>query len=253
MQDALLILIILHLLVYPASNGYNSYMDRDETSIGGIKNPLQPTRQLYYTTITLDILAIALSFLIGIYFTIGLAAYIIASRLYSYRGIRLKQYPVAGYLVVVFFQGAVAFFLVYHGSSENKTLEVPVSGMLASSLLIGGFYPLTQVYQHESDKKDGVTTISMLLGYQGTFIFTAIVYSLAMGVLYFHFKRITLLKDFYILTTTMLPVLVYFFIWYFRVRDDTSQASYRNAMQMSLLASVCTNLAFIILLMRRFI
>ena len=40
---ALLIFFILHLLVYPASNGYNSYMDRDESSIGGIKQPLQPT------------------------------------------------------------------------------------------------------------------------------------------------------------------------------------------------------------------
>ena len=29
--------IIIHLLVYPASNGYNSYIDRDEGSIGGIE------------------------------------------------------------------------------------------------------------------------------------------------------------------------------------------------------------------------
>jgi hypothetical protein len=38
-QSYTAIFIILHLLVYPASNGYNSYMDRDETPIGGLKNP----------------------------------------------------------------------------------------------------------------------------------------------------------------------------------------------------------------------
>src|SRR6187397_634195 len=62
-----LVFFILHVLVYPSSNGYNSYMDRDTGSIGGIKNPAQPTRQLYRITIMLDILALLLSFLISLY------------------------------------------------------------------------------------------------------------------------------------------------------------------------------------------
>src|SRR5918993_5866060 len=173
---AILIFIILHLLVYPASNGYNSFMDRDTESVGGIRNPMQPTKQLFYVTIVLDVAALLLSLFISWWFFFGIAAYIAASRAYSYRRIRLKQYPIAGYLTVIFFQGAVTFFLVLHGSSENKTLNVPVMGMIAASLLIGGFYPLTQVYQHKQDKEDGVITLSYKLGYEGTFIFTALVY-----------------------------------------------------------------------------
>ena len=113
----------------------------------------------------------------------GLLAYILASRAYSYRGIRLKKYPVAGYLTVVIFQGAVTFFLVYHGSHLHHPLNVPVAAMIASSLLIGGFYPLTQLYQQQdADLKDGVKTISYLLGYKGSFIFTGIaVHSCALG------------------------------------------------------------------------
>src|SRR5689334_6228380 len=84
---ALLIFVILHLLVYPASNGYNSYMDRDETSIGGIKNPLQPTRELFLITVAMDIVAVILSLLVTIYFALGILLYILASRAYSYRGI----------------------------------------------------------------------------------------------------------------------------------------------------------------------
>ena len=53
---AILIFVILHLLIYPASNGYNSYMDRDETSIGGLKNPLLPTKQLFHVTVFMDVL-----------------------------------------------------------------------------------------------------------------------------------------------------------------------------------------------------
>ncbi|MEP7110351.1 MAG: prenyltransferase, partial [Ferruginibacter sp.] len=101
--DAILIFIILHLLVYPASNGYNSYMDRDTESIGGIKNPMQPTRQLFYVSILLDAAGILLSCFISRWFVLGIVSYILASRAYSYRGIRLKRYPVTGYLTVIFF------------------------------------------------------------------------------------------------------------------------------------------------------
>ena len=142
---ALLIFILLHLLVYPASNGYNSYMDRDTESVGGIKNPMQPTRQLFYVSVLFDVMALAASTLISKYFLIGLLAYILASRAYSYRGIRLKKYPIIGYITVIIFQGAVTFFLVIHGCSVEKTLNVPWMGILAASLLIGGFYPLTQI------------------------------------------------------------------------------------------------------------
>ena len=144
-REALLVFVILHLLVYPASNGYNSYMDRDTSSIGGVKDPQQPTRQLFYVTLFMDGVAIALSFCVGLYTGIAIIAYILASRAYSYRGIRLKKYPIPGYLTVTLFQGAVTFFLVMQGCSVDKNITVPIVGMLAASLLIGGFYPLTQI------------------------------------------------------------------------------------------------------------
>jgi 1,4-dihydroxy-2-naphthoate polyprenyltransferase len=245
---ALLIFFILHVLVYPASNGYNSYMDRDEDSIGGIKKPLPPTRQLFYVSICLDLIAIVLSCFITWWFAICIIAYIAASRAYSYRGIRLKKYPILGYLTVIIFQGSLTFFMVYHGSDENYTLQVPWSGIIAAGLLIGGFYPLTQVYQHEADRKDGVKTISALLGYRGTFIFTAVVYTLAMSVLAFMFIRSEQQIKFFVLATLMTPILVYFFNWAAKVWKDVHTANFQYTMRMNLLASSCTNIAFLTLL-----
>ena len=223
-------------------------MDRDEGSIGGIKNPLQPTRQLFRVSVAMDVAAVLLSLWIGYLFTACILAYILASRAYSYRGIRLKQYPLAGYLIVIIFQGAVTFFMVYHGCSVNKTTDVPLTGMVAASLLIGGFYPLTQIYQHEADKRDGVLTISALLGYRGTFIFTAFVYSLAMALLAYLFFNTGESAKFMVLATCMLPILVYFFKWAGGVWKDENVADFTHTMRMNLLASVCTNIAFLILL-----
>jgi 1,4-dihydroxy-2-naphthoate polyprenyltransferase len=250
---ALLIFIILHLLVYPASNGYNSYMDRDEGPIGGLARPLQPTRQLFWVTLVMDLLALALGFIIGFWFVAGLAVYILASRAYSYRGIRLKKWPFAGWLTVITCQGALVFFIVYQGShpvaAGAASLQAPVEAMIACSLLLGGFYPLTQIYQHDADRRDGVRTLSMVLGYRGSFIFTGLIYGIAFLVLFHYFLLSYLeLKEFLVLATCMLPVIVYFLIWAVKVWRDPARANYSNTMRMNLLASVCTNAGFIAVL-----
>jgi 1,4-dihydroxy-2-naphthoate polyprenyltransferase len=249
----IMVFVILHALVYPSSNGYNSYMDRDKGSIGGIAKPLAPTTQLFWVSVIMDVIAVVAGFYISYYFAAGLLFYIIASRAYSYRGIRLKKYPVGGYLTVVFFQGAVTYFLVTHACSIDKTLQVPVLAMAAASLLIGGFYPLTQIYQHQQDKADGVTTLSFKLGYRGTFFFTLIIYSLAMLALAVYYFAGMQQKYFFILQIFLLPVFVYFFIWFKKVWHNTKAANYKNTMRMNILASVCTNLGFLtILIIKQF-
>jgi 1,4-dihydroxy-2-naphthoate polyprenyltransferase len=246
---ATLIFVILHLLVYPASNGYNSYMDRDTGPIGGVARPLSPTRQLFRVTVGMDALALLLSLLISWYVTLALLLYILASRAYSYRGIRLKQYPFAGWLTVVSCQGALIFFLVYQGShpagAGAASLQAPWEAMVASSLLLGGFYPLTQIYQHEADRQDGVRTLSMVLGYRGSFIFTGIVYTIAFLLLAHYFMLTLQITEFYVLATCMLPVVVYFLIWAVKVWRDPGQANYIHTIRMNILGSMCLNLGFL--------
>jgi 1,4-dihydroxy-2-naphthoate polyprenyltransferase len=241
---ALLIFLIWHLLVYPASNGYNSYMDRDTGPIGGLKAPPAPTRWLFRITVGMDVLAILLGMLVSPLFAGCCLAYILASRAYSYRGLRLKRFPWVGYLTVVVFQGAVVFFATYHGSSQDLTLHVPLLPVCASSLLIGGFYPLTQVYQHEADARDGVRTISFVLGYQGTFVFCGIVYALGFGILAQYFNHIQQVKRFASIQLYFLPVLIYFVTWFSKVRKDSRKADHAHTMRMNWLASSAANAAF---------
>jgi len=246
--NAVIVFMVLHVLVYPASNGYNSYMDQDDTPIGGLEQPMQPTRQLFIVTVVMDSLAVLLSLLVSMYFSIGVLLYILVSRAYSYRGIRLKQYPIIGFLTVVVFQGGVTYWLVYHGCSETLATNAPWPTILAASCLIGGFYPLTQIYQHEADKADGVTTISYVLGYRGTFIFTAIIYLISFGLLTYWFLSTLQITGFVLLQLFFIPTLLYFFYWANKVWKDIAAANFKHTMQMNLIASVCTNLAFITIL-----
>lgn len=247
---AILIFVLLHLFLYPASNGYNSYMDRDEGSIGGLEKPMQPTRELFYTTLLMDIAAFLLAFLVSPWFALALGCYILCSRAYSNRRIRLKRFPVTGYLTVVLNQGTLVFCMVYYGALSDTAQPFPWLPAVAAAFLIGGFYPVTQVYQHEADAKDKVNTLSMMLGKRGTFIFCAAIYTVAFGLLFVHYQQKQQLGDFMLLQLFFLPVIFFFIRWLLQVWKDPSAADFKRTMQMNVIAGTCTNLAFIILLIK---
>lgn len=237
--------LIIHLLVYPSSNGYNSYVDRDETSIGGLEKPPMPTQNLFYTTIVMDILACLLSlFFVNITFSICILIYILASRAYSSPQIRLKKYAFGGFATVVIFQGAFTYFMTnIAGSNVPLTFNSEtIFILLATSFQIAGAYPLTQVYQHEADRKDGVNTISMVLGYNGTFVFSSIMLALCnifYGIYFFNTNQI---NSFWGLQILFFIPIVYFVQWFWQVNQNQEAANFKNTMRMNFLSSVAMNI-----------
>lgn len=246
-KNAVIIFLLIHILLYPSSNGYNSYMDRDTSSIGGIKNPLQPTRQLYFVSLAMDFICVVFAWSIAPFISYLFIIYIIFSRLYSSRITRLKRFPVIGYITVITNQGALIFYLVYIASG-GVAASVPLLPMLVASLLIGGFYPITQIYQHKEDAADNVKTISMLLGKKGTFVFCILIYTIAFSLLFYWYLLQAQLLYFWVMMAFFTPISIYFATWAMKVWKDEGKADFENTMKMNLLASTCTNLAFITIL-----
>jgi UbiA prenyltransferase family protein len=242
--------IIIHLLVYPASNGYNSYVDKDSTPIGGLEKPPMSTKALFYTTLVMDTLSLILSFtLINPLFAGCVLLYMLASRAYSSRQIRLKKYPFIGFLVVVVFQGAFTYYMAWLGITGNALVldKATVFLLLGCSFQIAGAYPLTQIYQHQQDLKDGVITLSYKLGYMGTFICTAVMFFICNVFYFLHFNLINRLTNFYIIQLFFLPIVAYFAYWFYMVYKDVTKADFKHTMLMNTVAAVCMNACFITL------
>ncbi len=255
-SNTVIAFLILHLLVFPSSNGYNSHQDRDESSIGGLKFPPKVTYRLFYATFFMDVLALISGMIISPYFSILLLVFIIMSRAYSYRNIRLKKFPIIGFLTVFVFQGAYIYFIsdaAISGLNETDLFSANTFiCMSISSLFIGSIYPLTQIYQHQADKKDGVISLSYKLGYIGTFIFSGLLYTMATILMFYYFY----LKHQYIATLLfifmIIPVVYRLSIWLTRVKKDKRNANYENTMAINSLASITMNLYFIILIINRY-
>ena len=248
--------IIVHLLIYPASNAYNSYFDKDEGPIGGLENPPPVSKNLYYISLILDLIAIVIAFFIsGWILSVALVIYSSISKAYSNDKIRLKKYPILSWITVGFFQGAFMYLTVIQAVNKIPLSEIMQNKYLLpailSSLNLLGFYPMTQIYQHEEDASRGDMTMSRLLGIKGTFIFTASIFLFVTIGFYFYFQNIQLfhIQAFIAYLLIMSPVLIFFNVWFLKVLKNENKADFQHTMRLNMLGSVCLNLFFILLLL----
>jgi len=241
--QALLIFFIWHFLAFPASNGYNSYFDKDEESIGLLEKPPQVDISLYYFSILLEVLAFLLGFLISAEFAFAVLIYGIMSKLYSHPVTRLKKYPVISFLTVFIFQGCFIYYTTYPALAglsvfRHWDFNFIVAGAICS-FLIGASYPLTQVYQHEEDRRRGDISISILLGYKGSFIFSGVMFAAGIGCSFFYWRAAGNLFNFYFFLVCALPIFLFFNYWFYKVGQDTRNANFKNAMRMNFLSAGC--------------
>ena len=248
------VFVVLHLLAYPASNGYNSYYDKDEGSIGGLKAPPKVTPELLHLVWLFDALAVAGAALLSWPFAALVVVYLLVSKAYSYEGIRLKKYPLLSTLVVVVFQGAFTLLMTQVGVGANSAQLFEKTNLLlalVSTLFLCGSYPLTQLYQHEEDARRGDRTLSLRLGIRGTFIFAAVGLLAGAGALGLTYWLRQELRPLLIFLVATGPVVALFGRWAWAVWHDEAVADFEHTMRMNQVSSLCLSVAFITTLLWR--
>ncbi len=246
-----IVFISLHFFIYPGSNVYNSYMDNDKGSIGGLKNPPPATVKLYYASIIFDSIGLLLCLFVNMWLALFILVFVFVSKAYSWRSIRLKKYAILSWLIVMLFQGGFTFLIVNMSCTNSFNAEwfnlKNIECMIIASLLIGGFYPLTQIYQHEEDSSRGDYTISYRLGVTGTFVFSALLFLIACAISYHYFGIFYNIQQFYIFNLCLLPVIIYFLYWFIKTIRNKLSADFTHSMRMTILSSLCMIVCFTVI------
>ncbi|RYD54442.1 MAG: hypothetical protein EOP56_19195 [Sphingobacteriales bacterium] len=249
--NTVIVFIALHFFIYPGSNVYNSYMDKDTGSIGGLEKPPPVTDKLYFASIWVDVVGILICLLAGWLLTLIMMGYIGFSKAYSWHGIRIKKYPWIGWCSVMFFQGGYTFMLGHMTATGIIGREwftaKNIICMVISSLFIGGYYPLTQIYQHEEDSKRGDITVSYQLGITGSFVFATVLFLTAALMCNYYFNTYHNTFHFVLFIVSQIPTVCFFTYWFTQCFKNKSYANYRNSKMMTLISSVCMNVLFALL------
>ncbi len=249
-ENSILLFIALHLFIYPASYAYNSFMDQDESSIGGLKNPPKAGIEMLYMSILFDFIGLWICYYLSADLCYAVLVYVLASRMYSWHGIRIKKYAFLSFLTVVFFQGAYMFSIVYVfcqniSFSEAILQENYAMPALISSLIVAGIYPISQIFKHKSDARAGIHSFSMWLGIRGTFEFSGFCQLAVTFLIGYHFIDSNQSHLFYVFIIFLFPVLAYFLWWASKVWNDPKQVNYRYTMLFNKFASSFLDLYFI--------
>jgi hypothetical protein len=246
----LIVFFSLHLFLYPSSNSYNSYFDKDESSIGGLKHPPKVSKDLYTLSMLFFGAALILGLILSLHYMTMLLIYGLVSMAYSHPSIRLKKFPLLSWLTAGLFQGYYTFAMAYAGINDRgwevyveETVSIP--GLLTTLMLLGS-YPLTQIYQHDEDRKRGDITLSLKLGVMGTFSFSGIWFFLAGAAFWVYFQRMDDEMAGWVFLGAMLPVVLYFFLWFLFVKKDPGKyICYEWAMGMNKISSIFLNAFFL--------
>ncbi|MBT5506447.1 MAG: UbiA family prenyltransferase [Cellvibrionales bacterium] len=250
--DALVLFLCLHFFIYPASNGFNSYFDKDKESIAGIKYPPKVAIELYYFSITLDGIGLLLAFCIDLPTAISILIYGFISKAYSHPSIRLKKRPIVSWIIVSVFQGYFVFSVTYWAIHDipisilaKSMIQIPA---LLTTMMLMSAYPITQIYQHKEDRERGDFTLSLSLGILGTFHFTAFAFVMTTlcyaGYFYYYQDLQTLL----LYLTLMIPIFIYYVSWYKKVRENIDLADFEHTMKLNRLSALCLNVFFLLLI-----
>lgn len=143
----------------------NTAYDKDEGDIGYLFNPPPIPRHLAGFSLILLLAGLAISPLLGWRFLAAYAAAFVLSLLYSVPPLRLKARAGYDLFVNCTGYGALTFFAGYAATQKPGNLAVLLA-CVAFFLLYICFYPMTQFYQYEEDKRHGDMTLTVAVGKQ---------------------------------------------------------------------------------------
>lgn len=178
----LLAYLSFHLFLYAGGTALNSYYDRDEGPVGGLAHPPPPPKYLLEFSLVWQLIGFLLA--VAVNLTIASIYFVMfwMSIAYSHPRIRFKGRPLAALATIMLGQGILPFYAGWAAARGGLAGAGEISTLIAAlgaTLIIGGMYPLTQIYQLDADAARGDLTSARFLGVENSFR-TALV-SIALG------------------------------------------------------------------------
>lgn len=225
----------VHVLLFGGATAYNSYWDKDEGPIGGLKSPPKMKKWMWGVSLIIQFIGLAWAWTIGLSYTIIYAVSFILFWLYSTPHARWKGHPILSLIAIGFSTGTNSFLMGYLAAGGNF-LSI-IEGMIALGVacIILSLYPASQIFQIEEDSARGDRTFAMEFGLKGIRLFYMIMFLSGTGIIsYFLSLQNQLLG----LIFMVLGVLAFIGILLILSKLEGKKEEYDKVMKIKFLASL---------------
>lgn len=224
----------VHVLLFGGATAYNSWWDKDEGPIGGLKSPPKMNRWMWPASLAIQFAGLGWASVVGWNYVIIYAVSMIFFWLYSTPLARWKGKPIRSVIAIGISTGTNSFFLGYlaaGGYPITFTQDIIAIGVAA---IILSLYPVSQVYQTEEDLIRGDRTFAVQFGLKGVQWFFAILFllgSLLLTImLYLQNQQMGIIFG---VVTLIAYLVLSVFVW----KLEGKQAEYDFVMRIKFLAS----------------
>ncbi len=155
--------LVIHLLLFGGATVYNSYWDKDEGPIGGLRQPPPLAAWTRPASILLQFGGLVLSIPLGPVYLLFYLLSMLFFWLYSHPVYRWKGKPILSLIAIGVSTGSNSLIFGYlaAGSSWDPAILIPAAGV---ALIMLSLYPVSQIYQREDDEKRGDRTFVVAYG-----------------------------------------------------------------------------------------
>lgn len=158
--------INVHVLLFGGATAFNSYWDKDEGPIGGLKNPPKMKPWMRNASLILQLAGFLWSITLGLLYSLIYAVSILLFWLYSTPLARWKGKPVLSLIAIGFSTGTNSTILGALAAGMDFSWIMVTAG-LGTALVMLSLYPVSQIYQLNEDKERGDTTFAIYYGLKG--------------------------------------------------------------------------------------
>ena len=153
----------VHVFLFGGATAYNSFWDKDEGPIGGLKNPPKMTQWMHSVSLLFMFVGWIWAYQIGSAYFLTYGLSLLLFWLYSTPHARWKGKPHLSLLAIGLSTGLNSVFLGALASGGAISFILLLAALGASFVLLS-LYPVSQIYQFEEDSKRGDTTFARYYG-----------------------------------------------------------------------------------------
>lgn len=194
--------INVHILLFGGATAYNSYWDKDEGPIGGLKNPPEMTKWMHPVSLVMMISGWVWSYTINTPYFLIYGLSLLLFWLYSTPHARWKGDPHLSMIAIAVSTGINSTLLGFWAADGAFSWIILFASTGAAFVLLS-LYPVSQIYQQEEDQKRGDRTFFSHYGLSGVKRFFKISYPIGLSVLSVSLMSISLMPGLFLFITGM--------------------------------------------------
>jgi 4-hydroxybenzoate polyprenyltransferase len=156
----------VHILLFGGATAYNSFWDKDEGPIGGLKHPPKMTGWMHPVSLLFMYAGWAWAWQAGVHYFLVYGVSLILFWLYSTPLYRWKGKPHFSLVAIAFSTGVNSVILGTLAAGGGVSPSVVISA-LGAGLVLLSLYPVSQVFQIGEDTARGDQTFAVHYGLKG--------------------------------------------------------------------------------------